>query len=79
MHSLVHGSAPQCTHTLSPSCTPVHSLPLVSALDLCDTGCLVLKMTLDETGCSVQLMHEGGVFSLGPAIEYVVNSIKAAK
>ena len=25
-----------------------------------DTGCLVLKMTLDETHCSVQLMHERG-------------------
>ena len=42
-----------------------------------DTGCLVLKMTLDETRCCVQLMH--GVFTLELAIEYVVSSIKAAQ
>ena len=29
------------------------------------TGRIVLQMTLDTTGCHVQLLHEGGVLSLG--------------
>ena len=38
-------------------------------------GCLVVRMTLDDTGCHVNLVHEGGVLTLGPAIEYVVGHL----
>ena len=39
------------------------------------TGCIVLQMILDTTGCHVQLLHKSGVLSLGSAIEYVVDHI----
>ena len=39
-------------------------------------GCIVLEMVLDHTGCHVKLVHEGGMLSLGEALEYVVGKLK---
>ena len=41
------------------------------------TGCLVVRMELNRSGCSVQLLHEGGIRSLGAAIQLVVAHLKA--
>ncbi len=40
------------------------------------SGCLVVKMRLDSSGCCVQLLHDGPVTSLGEAIQQVVKHIK---
>ena len=40
------------------------------------TGCLVVRMQLDGSGCCVQLLHEGSVSTLGAAIQQVVEHIK---
>ena len=40
------------------------------------TGCLLLEMQLNKEGCHVKLLHEGGVFSLAEALDYVITSIK---
>ena len=39
------------------------------------TGCILLKMTLDEAECRVSLIHEGGALSLGSALDFVLNTI----
>ena len=39
-------------------------------------GCIVIEMVLDHTGCHVRLVHEGGMLSLGEALEYVVAKLK---
>ena len=40
------------------------------------TGCLVVRMQLDGSGCCVQLLHEGCVSTLGAAIQQVVEHLK---
>ena len=39
-------------------------------------GCIVIQLAVDHTGCHVRLIHEGGQFSLGSALEFVVAKVK---
>ena len=41
-------------------------------------GCLVLRMEMKHSGCSVHLVHEGGVLTLDAAVEFVVRCITGA-
>ena len=38
-------------------------------------GCLVLRMEMELSGCSVHLVYEGGAIALGSAVEFVVKCI----
>lgn len=38
-------------------------------------GHALLKMVLDDTGCHVQLLHEGGSLLFGQAIELVAELV----
>ena len=39
-------------------------------------GCLLLQLTVDETGSNVKLLHEGGTLSIGPALERLTLLLK---
>ena len=41
-------------------------------------GCIVIQMVVDHTGSHIRLIHEGGVLSLGSAIEYVLAKLKTS-
>ena len=44
-------------------------------LALRSIGCLVLRMEMELSGCSVHLVYEGGAIALGSAVEFVVKCI----
>ena len=41
-------------------------------------GCIVIQMVVDHTGSHIRLIHEGGVLSLGSALEYVMAKLKTS-
>ena len=38
-------------------------------------GCIVLQYDIDSSGCHVKLLHEGGTFSMGNALEFIMKSV----
>ena len=39
-------------------------------------GCMLLRMTVDEDGCCVQLIHEGGCLSMASALQYLAQCVR---
>ena len=39
-------------------------------------GCMLLRMTVDEDGCCVQLIHKGGCLSMASALQYLAQCVK---
>ena len=39
-------------------------------------GCILLKLSVDETGSNVHVIHEGGSLSIGRALKHLSNSLK---
>ena len=44
--------------------------------DCIRNACILLKLSVDETGSNVHVIHEGGSLSIGRALKYLSNSLK---
>ena len=40
-------------------------------------GCIMVKMLVNEDGCNVSVLHEGGCLSIGPSLQYLANRLSA--
>lgn len=38
-------------------------------------GCIVVQFDMDSSGCHVKLFHEGGTFSMGDALEFIMKCV----
>ena len=47
-----------------------------TALGMLVVRSILLKLSVDETGSNVHVIHEGGSLSIGRALEHLSNSLK---